>query len=127
MVQAAPNQPVHAHDHEADQYCGKEQDGKAARVSGGVDLRTQTDCRKCAIVQAGVFGEDRSVPCSTGCCNHASKEVWEDAGEDQSGPTLPAGEFVERSGFAEVGGDGHGSSYDVEEDVPLSAQQHQSD
>ena len=37
------------------------------------------------------------------------------------------GEAVEGGCFAEVGGDGHGAGDDVEEDVPLGAEEHEGD
>ena len=33
--------------------------------------------------------------------------------------------WIERGHFAQVGGDGHGAGDDVEEDVPLRAEQHE--
>ena len=48
----------------------------------------------------------------------------EDAGKDEAGPALIAGEAVEARNFFEIRRDGHGSGDDVKEDVPLGAEEH---
>ena len=40
-------------------------------------------------------------------------------------PAIPGTEAEDFRSFLEVGGDGHGASDDVEEDVPLRAKKHQ--
>src|SRR5271157_4010275 len=126
-VEAAPDEAVHSDDHEGDHDGGQEQDGKTARVGGGVDLRAQADGLEGTVLDVGVFSKNRSVPGSAGGCDHAGDEVGEDSGENEFGPALPAGEVEEGGDFAEVGGDGHGSGDDVEEDVPLRAEEHKND
>ena len=51
----------------------------------------------------------------------------EDAGEDDGAPALPPGEVEEGGDLFQVVGDGHGAGDDVEEDVPLGAEQHEGD
>jgi len=124
-VEAAPDEAVHADYHEADEDSCQEQGGEVAAVGGGVDLRSEADGGEGVVFEPGVFGEDRGVPGTAAGGDHAGDQIREDAGEDQGGPALPAGEAIERGGFAEVAGDGHGSGDDVEEDVPLGAEQHE--
>ena len=54
-------------------------------------------------------------------------EERKDTREDDGLPALDAGEAEERRDFLQVGGDGDGSGNDVEQDVPLRAEEHERD
>jgi len=49
----------------------------------------------------------------------------ENAGQDQVAPAIPGAEAVDLRGCLEVRGNGRGAGDDVEEDVPLRAEEHQ--
>ncbi len=99
--------------------------GNLPLIRGGADLCAEADGLDDAGFYVGVFGHDGGVPCAAGGGDHAGDEVREDAGQDEAGPALVAGEVEEARDLFQVGGDGHGSGDDVEEDVPLRAQEHE--
>ncbi len=72
-----------------------------------------------------VLSDDAGVPRAAGGGDQAGDEVGEDAGKDDGLPALDCAEAEEGGDLAQVGGDGHGAGDDVEEDVPLGAEEHQ--
>src|SRR5207302_1629078 len=59
------------------------------------------------------------------CGHHAGDQIRKNRGQDEVAPAIPGAEAVDLRGFLEVRGNGHGAGDDVEEDVPLRAEEHQ--
>ena len=53
MVEAAPDEAVHADYHEGDEDGGEQEDGEAAAVGGGVDLGAEADGLEGAVAERG--------------------------------------------------------------------------
>lgn len=75
--------------------------------------------------EAEVFGDDAGVPGTAGGGDQAGDEERENAGKNDRAPALPGAEVKEAGDFFEVVGDGDGTGDDVEEDVPLCAEEHE--
>ena len=76
-------------------------------------------------LEGNVLGHDARVPGTARRRNPTRDEVGEHGREVQHPKAPPAGEPVAPRCLAQIGRDRHGAGYDVKEDVPLRAQQHQ--
>src|SRR5713226_10054444 len=72
-----------------------------------------------------IFRDDAGVPGAARSGHHAGDEIRKNAGQDEKTPAIPGAEAIDLRGFLEVGGNGHGAGDDVEENVPLRAEEHQ--
>ena len=71
------------------------------------------------------LGHDAGVPGAAGRRDAAGHEGREDARQDQAFPVHPAAQALHVGRFLEVGGNGDGARDDVEQDVPLGAENDQ--
>src|SRR5580658_10974496 len=71
------------------------------------------------------FSNDARIPRSAGGGDCAGHIVGKDGGDRDPPPPQPAANAKIGAGRSQLGGDGHCSSNDVEEDVPLRAKDHQ--
>ena len=74
-----------------------------------------------------VLGDDAGVPRAARRRHPAGDQVRETRPADRATEALPAVQAVAARRLAQIGGDGHRAGDDVEQDVPLRAQQHQHD
>src|SRR5258707_15752789 len=72
-----------------------------------------------------ILRNDACVPRATRGGYHAGDEIRKNSRQDEVAPAIPGAEAVDLRGFLEVRGKGHGPGDDVEEDVPLRAEEHQ--
>src|SRR5262249_12313749 len=100
---------------------------EVAGVGGGADQRAEAGGLQGAALEVAVLGEDAGVPGPAGGGDHAGDQEGEDAGQDQLAPALAAGETEDARRLAQVARDAHGAGDDVEEDVPLGAEEDEDD
>ncbi len=96
-------------------------------IAGCADLGAEAEGLDGGVMNFEVFGDDGSVPGASTGGDEAGDEVGEDAGQDEGGPVLEAGKAEQAGDLAEVGRNSHGTGDDVEEDVPLSSEEHEGD
>ena len=57
-IEPSPNQAIHSNYHQRDENGGQQQDGEAAAVSRGIDLRAEANGLQSSAGHAGVLGKD---------------------------------------------------------------------
>src|SRR6516165_4162373 len=74
-----------------------------------------------------VFRDDAGVPGPAGCCDKTRNKEWKDSRQQQPAPPLHSAQAKYVADFFEVSRQGHRPGNDIEQDVPLGAQQQQND
>src|SRR5467141_3551003 len=100
-------------------------DVEAAGVAGAADGAAEAGGRNDSALKMKIFRNDAGVPRAARCRHHAGDEIRKNGRQDEVAPAIPGAEAVDFRGFLEVRGNGHGAGDDVEEDVPLRAEEHQ--
>src|SRR6266852_9240102 len=124
-IEAAPQQAVDEHDNGGHDQRRSEQHIEAAGVAGAADGAAESRGRNDSALEMKIFRDDAGVPSAARCGHHAGDEIRKNRGQDEVAPAIPGAEAVDLRGFLEVRGNGHGAGHDVEEDVPLRAEEHQ--
>src|SRR5579862_1019951 len=125
VVEAPPDQAIDADDDGGHQDGGGQKHIEVATVAGAADGAAEARRREDVALKMEIFGNDGRVPGAAGSGDHASDQVGENSGKDQVAPAFPATEVKNFGGFFQIGGDSHGAGDDVEEDVPLGAEEDQ--
>src|SRR5229473_2320661 len=124
-IEAAPQQAVDEHDNGGHDERRSEQHIEAAGVAGAADGAAESRGRNDSALEMKIFRDDAGVPGAARSGHHAGDEIRKNAGQDEKTPAIPGAETIDLRGFLKVGGNGHGAGDDVEEDVPLRAEEHQ--
>src|SRR6202158_2828647 len=124
-IEAPPKQPIDEHHDGGHDERRSEQDVEAAGVAGAGDGASAPGSRNDSALEMKIFRNDAGVPSAAGCRHHAGDEIRENARQDEVAPAIPGAEAVDLRSFLEVRGNGRGAGNDVEEDVPLRAEEHQ--
>src|SRR5216684_2123950 len=124
-IEAAPQQAVDEHDNGGHDERRSEQHIEAAGVAGAADGAAESRGRNDSALEMKIFRDDAGVPGAARSGHHSSDEIRKNAGQDEVAPAIPGAEAVNLRSFLEVRGNGHGAGDDVEEDVPLRAEEHQ--
>src|SRR5712664_1746097 len=124
-IEAAPQQAVDEHDDGGHDERRSEQHIEAAGVAGAADGAAEAGGRNDSALEMKIFRDDAGVPGAARSGHHSGDEIGKNAGQDEVTPAVPGAEAVNLRGFLEVRGDGHGAGDDVEEDVPLRAEEQQ--
>src|SRR5260370_3519109 len=124
-VEAPPKQAIDEHHDRRHNERRSQQHIEAAGVAGAADGAAETRGRNNPSLKGKIFRDDAGVPRAARCGYHAGDEVRKNPWQDEVAPAIPGAEAVDLRGFLEVRGDGHGAGDDVEEDVPLRAEEHQ--
>src|SRR5229473_4417489 len=124
-IEAAPQQAVDEHDNGGHDERRSEQHIEAAGVAGAADGAAESRGRNDSALEMKIFRDDAGVPGAARSGHHAGDEIRKNAGQDEVAPAIPGAEAVDLRGFLEVRGNGHGAGDDVEENVPLRAEEHQ--
>src|SRR5216684_4477267 len=124
-IQAAPEQPVDEHDDRGHDERRSQQHIEAARIAGAADGAAKTRRRNNPSLEMKIFRDDAGVPRSARCRHQARYEIRKYSRQDQVTPAIPGAEAVDLRRFLEVGRNGQRTGDDVEENVPLRAEEHQ--
>ena len=77
------------------------------------------------VAPARDLGDDGGVPGAAGRGDRARDVIGKDPRQDDPAPPQPAADAEIARGLAQIAGEGGGAGDDVEQDVPLRAQDHQ--
>ena len=100
---------------------------EVAAVRGLADHRAQSHGREGLAAKVEVLGDDAGVPGASGGRYETGDQVGKDSRQEQLSPALHPLQAIDVADFFQVGGNGAGPGDDVEQDVPLRAEQQQHD
>src|SRR5207245_11591105 len=89
------------------------------------DRAAQPGRRNNPSLEVKILRNDAGVPRAARSRHQAGDEIGKDAGEDEMTPAIPGAESEDLRGFLQFRRDGHGAGNDIEEDVPLRAEEHE--
>ena len=72
-----------------------------------------------------IFRDDAGVPRAARGRNHSGDEIGKNSGEDQVAPAIETAESKDVGDFFQIRGNGHSAGDDVEQNVPLGAEEHE--
>src|SRR5208283_2480350 len=133
QLEAGGGQPVEAAPHQAiDQdYDGGHDQGrgqkqvKAAGIAGAADGAAQPGGFHDFPLKMKIFRDDTGIPRAARRGDHSGDEVGKNSREDEVTPAIETAKSENVGDFFQIRGNGHSAGDDVEEDVPLSAEEHE--
>src|SRR6266850_3890975 len=103
------------------------QQTEIARICDMTDCCSKANGRNGPSPEVEVFRHNTGVPCATSGSDQSSDKPWNNSRHDQMPPSLPTAETKDVRSFLQVSGDRHRTSDDIEEHIPLCAEQEQND